>query len=74
MGIREWTLPGPDALYLDVNEVAKLCGVDADTLRRWINAGKFPSGLKHGGKDTWSGADLAAYFHLRGRYSQNGEE
>ena len=62
-------------MYLDINEVAAFFRVeDARTVRRWIALGLFPSGLLIGGKPTWTGADIAAFMHLRGRMSVEGAE
>lgn len=69
MDTRDWSLPGPKPLFMDIGEVAIFFRTHEDTIRRWIAAGTFPNGQMHGGKLTWSGADIAAYLHLRGRYS-----
>lgn len=74
MATRDWSLSGPDSLIMDINEVALFFRTHEDTIRRWIAAGTFPNGQVHGGKLTWSGADIAAYLHLRGRYSVNGKK
>lgn len=67
--LRDWNLPGPSKLLLDVRDVAKFLEVSTDTIRDWIKQGKFPAGQLNGGEMTWTGADIAAYIQLRGRLS-----
>jgi predicted DNA-binding transcriptional regulator AlpA len=71
MDLRDWTLPGPSSLQLDLADLAKFFSVSQDTIWRWIEKGQFPCGLIHGGKPTWTGAEIAAAILLRGRYSSN---
>lgn len=66
--MREWMLPGPAEAMLDTRAVAKFLGVNVRTLRRMIDDGEFPAGMHVGGRLTWSGSDIAAYLHLRGRF------
>lgn len=62
-------------MYLDINEVATFFRVeDPKTIRDWIKKGIFPAGQMIGGKPTWTGADIAAFMHLRGRMSGEGAE
>ena len=68
MDTQGWTLIGPAALLLDVHDVGKAIGVCPKTIKRMIDDGEFPQGKSVGGKTTWTGADLAAWLHLRGRF------
>lgn len=66
---RDWMLPGPDALVLSLKQVAAMFQVKPRTIQRWIERGEFPQG--RGDPPLWTGADMAAYLHLRGRLSIN---
>lgn len=66
--MRDWTLPGPDALTLDGKDVAGFIGVSEDKLREMVKAGQFPPPLhSHGKRPVWSGLDVAAWLYLAGR-------
>ena len=45
-----------------VREAAELLGVSDDTLRRWIDQGRLPSGTDESGRTVIDGADLAAFL------------
>lgn len=67
---RDWVLPGPRKLRYTRAEIARWLGIEPKTLDRAIADGLFPAGVKDtpGGEPAWSGADLAAYLQLRGRW------
>jgi len=44
-----------------ISEAAALLGVSADTVRRWIDAGRLPAERDEHGHRSVSGADLAAF-------------
>lgn len=44
-----------------IGRAAQLLGVSADTLRRWIDAGRLPSSRDTAGRRVVAGADLAAF-------------
>jgi len=46
---------------LRIREAAELLGVSDDTIRRWIDDGKLPTGSDQSGRKTVDGAALAAY-------------
>ncbi|KAA0108446.1 helix-turn-helix domain-containing protein [Mycolicibacterium sp. P1-5] len=46
---------------LRVREAAELLGVSDDTIRRWIDDGRLPTGRDQSGRKTVDGAALAAY-------------
>jgi predicted DNA-binding transcriptional regulator AlpA len=66
---KDWTLPGPPRLRYTLREIASWLDVSEDTLRATIDAGHFPRGHKISPQSTptWTGADLAAWLHLRDR-------
>lgn len=45
-----------------VRDAAELLGVSDDTLRRWIDQGRLPSGSDDAGRTVIDGADLAAFL------------
>jgi molybdopterin-binding protein len=53
-----------------VKEAAELIGVSADTLRRWVEAGRVAGGRDGAGRQVIDGADLAA---LAGQLAGAGE-
>lgn len=68
MDIRDWLTPGPNALNMDINDVAKFFNVHTTTIREWIKKGTFPVGQRQGGEEVWTGQDIGCYIHLRGRF------
>ncbi len=63
-----WSLNGPEKELYSVAEVAKHFGWSRGTLYKLIEAGQFPAGRNVGGRQTWTGEDLAAYLLLAGRW------
>jgi excisionase family DNA binding protein len=47
-----------DSLLLKVTDVAILVGVSSTTVRRLVQEGKFPQGIKLGGSRLWKAAEL----------------
>jgi len=45
-----------------LGQVADLVGVSVDTVRRWADAGRLPTGRTEGGQRTVDGADLARFL------------
>jgi len=45
---------------LRISEAAALLGVSDDTVRRWIDAGRLPTGADEAGRATVEGRDVAA--------------
>lgn len=67
---KEWPLHGPPKLRYTLQEVATWLDISADTLRGLIEQGRFPRGHKVSPQSspTWTGADLAAWLHMRDRW------
>ena len=66
---RDWTLKGPRWLLGDIRKVADFFRVEPQTIRGWIKTGQFPVGAGSGSTMVWTGADIAAFIQLRGRFS-----
>ena len=49
-----------------IGDAAELLGVSADTVRRWVDAGKLAAGRDEHGHRTIAGADLAAFARSAG--------
>nr|BFE65681.1 helix-turn-helix transcriptional regulator [Dactylosporangium thailandense] len=57
-----------------IGEAAELLGISADTLRRWIDAGRLPAGRDDNGHRVIDGVDLAAFARSQAAESDAGTE
>jgi predicted DNA-binding transcriptional regulator AlpA len=65
--LKGWELLGPVQYILHAADVAAFLRVSEKTLARMVAAGQFPTPQLISGTPTWTGPDVAAYLHLRGR-------
>jgi molybdopterin-binding protein len=49
-----------------ISEAAELLGVSADTVRRWIDAGRLPAGRDEAGHRVIDGVELAGFVRAKG--------
>ncbi|WP_433609911.1 TOBE domain-containing protein [Dactylosporangium sp. CA-139114] len=57
-----------------IGEAAELLGISADTLRRWIDAGRLPAGRDDNGHRMIDGVDLAAFARSQAAEADAGTE
>ncbi|MER7280767.1 MerR family DNA-binding transcriptional regulator [Dactylosporangium sp. NPDC000244] len=57
-----------------IGEAAELLGISADTLRRWIDAGRLPAGRDDNGHRVIDGVDLAAFARSQAAEADAGTE
>lgn len=67
-----WKLNGPDRDLWAVADVCKHFGWSRGRLYKLIRAGLFPRGRDMGGRQQWTGEDVAAYILLAGRWGPEG--
>ncbi len=67
-----YTLNGPDRELWQIADVTRHFSWSRSKLYALIKAGHFPAGREMGGKQCWTGEDLAAYLLLAGRWRPAG--
>lgn len=68
----QWTLNGPERELWTVRDVCQHFGWGKTKFYALIKAGLFPAGRDMGGRQTWTGEDVAAYLLLAGRWRPEG--
>lgn len=69
-----WSINGPELGLWHVEDVTRHFGWSKSKLYRLIKAGWFPRGRNVGGRQTWTGEDIACYLVLAGRWHPEGQE
>ena len=65
-----WTIDGPEKSFVTLEEVAKWLGLSENLVSQLVRDGNFPVAvLTEGKKHRWRASDVAAWAHLRGKFS-----